>query len=426
MLNRTIAPPIKDAVDFDLRLRPYESFTLNNDVPVYLINAGMEEVLQVEIVFYAGNCYEPAALVAAATNSLLRNGTSTKTAFEINECFEYYGAHCNRYCYNETAVLSLHTLNRHLPQLLPVMQEMITDSVYPESELDIYKQNSRQRLSVNLMKCDFVGNRLIDAYIYGEKHPYGKYSKIEDIDALTVDQLRAYHRQHYVNGRCIIFVSGKLPADIREQLNNNFGQLTLKAPLINQQHDPASPFAEKKFRISNDPDGVQGAIRMGRPFFNRHHPDFGKVMVLNNIFGGFFGSRLMSNIREDKGYTYGIYSYIQNHIQDTALVISAEAGKDVCEAAVDEIKKEMRLLQEELVDDEELLLVQNYMMGTILGELDGPFQVMSRWKNILLNGLDERYFYNSVNTIKTITPEEIREMAVRYLNPDDFYDLVVI
>ncbi len=426
MLNRTIAPPIKDAVHFDLKLRPYDTFTLDNGVTVYAINAGMEDVLQLEMVFYAGNCYEPAGLVAAATNSLMRNGTTAKTAFEINECFEYYGAHCNRSCYNETAVLTLHTLSKHLPHLLPVLQEMITDANYPETELDIYKQNSSQRLLVNLRKCDFVGNRLIDAYLYGELHPYGRYSRTEHIEALTTAQLRAYHKQYYANGHCIIFVSGKLPADIGEQLNRSFGHLPLQPPRINQQQDTPVPAATKKYRISNDPDGVQGAIRMGRPFPNRHHPDFGKAMVLNNIFGGFFGSRLMSNIREDKGYTYGIYSYLQNHIQNTAWIISAEAGKDVCEAAVEEIWKEMRLLQEELVDEEELLLVQNYMMGTILGDLDGPFQIMSRWKNIILSGVDERYFYNSINTIKTITAEEIQEMAQRYLNPADFYDLVVI
>jgi zinc protease len=426
MLDRTIAPPIKDALHFNLTLKPYQFFTLDNGVPVYTIHAGMEDVLQMDMVFYAGNCYEPAGLVAAATNALLRNGTSTKSAFEINECFEYYGAHCNRYCYNETATISLHTLSKHLPHLLPVLQEMIMDSVYPEGELDIYKQNSRQRLMVNLRKCDFVASRLLDAYLFGETHPYGRYSKAEQIEALTAEQLRAYHKAHYANGECVLFVSGKLPADIREQLNNQFGQLPLRAPRINIQQDLAVPATEKKYRIINDENGVQGAIRMGRPFPSRHHPDFSKVMVLNNIFGGFFGSRLMSNIREDKGYTYGIYSYLQNHIQDTAWVISAEAGKDVCEAAVEEIWKEMELLREEPVDAEELLLVQNYMMGTILGDLDGPFHIMSRWKNIILSGVGEDYFYKSIDTIKTITADDIQEMAQRYLQRDAFYDVVVI
>jgi predicted Zn-dependent peptidase len=165
---------------------------------------------------------------------------------------------------------------------------------------------------------------------------------------------------------------------------------------------------------------------MARPFPNRHHPDFMKVQVLNTLFGGFFGSRLMANIREDKGYTYGIHSYLQNNMQQSAWLISTEAGKDVCEAAVSEVYKEMKLLREELVDEEELMLVRNYMIGLILGDLDGPFQIMARWKNIILNKLDERYFYDTINTIKTIQAEELRELARKYLNPDEFYELIVV
>jgi predicted Zn-dependent peptidase len=151
-----------------------------------------------------------------------------------------------------------------------------------------------------------------------------------------------------------------------------------------------------------------------------------KVMVLNSLFGGFFGSRLMSNIREDKGYTYGIHSFIQNHLEQSAWVISTEAGKDVCAATLEEVYKEMNLLREELVDDEELSLVKNFMMGSILGDLDGPFQIIGRWKNLILNKLDDDYFYNSINTIKKITAEELRELAKKYLNPAGFYELLVI
>lgn len=426
MIDRTTPPLIKDAIEFNLKLKPYEKYTLNNGVQVYAINAGAEEVLQVELVFYAGNNFENQNGIAAAANHMLRNGTSAKTAFQINEHFEYFGAYCNRTCYNETAVISLHTLSKHLNELLPVMREMITDSVFPEDELDIFKQISKQKLSVNLQKCDFVANRLIDAYLFGEKHPYGKYLADADYDALTIGQLKAFFQQYYVNGNLVIFVAGNLPDQLFEQLNRQFGDLPLttnnKLPVGNI----ATPATQKKYRISNDVNGVQAAIRIARPFPNRHHPDFTKVMVLNTVLGGFFGSRLMSNIREEKGYTYGIHSYVQNHIQDSAWMISTEAGKDVSEATVEEVYKEMKILREELIDEEELLLVRNYMIGSILGDLDGPFQIIGRWKNIILNDLDEAYFYDSINTIKTISAEELKALAEKYLQPEDFYDLLVI
>jgi zinc protease len=424
-INRKTAPAIKDAIEFDLKLKPYNKFILDNGVEVYAIDAGAEEVIQAEWVFFAGNWYEEQNMVAATANYLLKNGTSRKNAFEINEHFEYYGAYLNRGCYNETAVISLHCLNKHTAHLLPVISELITDSVFPEEELQLYKQNNKQRLAVSLKKCDFVAGRLIDEYVYGIQHPYGKYSSAEAYDALTRKQLQDYYKQYYQQGKCIVFIAGKLPKDIIEQLNTNFGRLSINNAVAAKQH-MVLPAVEKKYRVINDKDGVQGAVRLARPFPNRHHPDFTKVMVLNNLFGGFFGSRLMSNIREDKGYTYGIHSYLQNHVHESAWMISTEAGRDVCEATITEVYKEMELLRTELVDEEELLLVKNYMMGSILGDLDGPFHIIAKWKNIILNELPETFFYDSINTIKSVSAEELQELANKYFVPAAFYELVVI
>lgn len=424
-MNRKIAPPIIDAVHFNLHLKPYKLFTLANGVPVYTVDAGAQEVMQLELVFYAGNWFEKRHGIAAATNFMLKNGTASKTAFEINEAFDYYGAHCNRSCFSETAVVTLHTLSKHLPQLLPVLREMITEASFPERELDIFKQNSKQRLAVNLQKPEFVAGRLIDSYVYGSSHPYGRYTQPEDLDALHTDELKAFYQQYYVQGNCVMFVSGKLPGNLEQQLDEAFGSLALHAPTYETAFVATEPAAQKKYRIENDANAVQGAIRLAQPFPGRRHPDFKKVIVLNNLFGGFFGSRLMSNIREEKGYTYGIHSYLQNHIQESAWLVSTEAGREVSEATIDEVYKEMKILREVPVDAEELLLVKNFMMGGILGDLDGPFQIMAKWKNIILNNLDEDYFYDSLKAVKEVTPAELMELADRYLHPEKFYELVV-
>ncbi|MBK7561491.1 MAG: insulinase family protein [Chitinophagaceae bacterium] len=424
MPDRKQPPEIVDAVNIDLRLKPADKFILDNGVEVYAVNAGAEDVLSLEWIFFAGNWQEEQNLVAATANFLLRNGTSEKSAYQINDHFEYYGAYLNRACYNETASITLHCLTKHVRELLPVVKELITDSVMPQEELDIYKQNMKQRLKVSLKKSDFVASRLIDVYLYGAQHPYGKYSRAEDFDVLNREQLVDFYKTYYQHGKLILFVAGKLPPDLEALLNQHFGDLpntknTERSLII-------SPAEDKKYRIENDAKGVQGSIRIARPFPNRHHPDFLKVQMLNALFGGFFGSRLMSNIREDKGYTYGIHSYIQNHVHETAWMISTEAGKDVCEATIAEVYKEMKDLREELVDEEEMLLVRNYMMGGLLGDLDGPFQIIARWKNIILNNLTEQYFYDSIHTIKTISAEELQDLAQKYLQPEDFYELVVV
>ncbi len=322
----------------------------------------------------------------------------------------------------------LHCLNKHIHELLPVVAELITDSVFSEEELAIFKQNSIQKLTVGLKKSEFVAGRLIDAYVFGENHPYGKFSMPADYEALNREQILEFYNQYYRNGRCVIFAAGKLPPDLLQQLETAFGKLPLKShrtPEHSIEHI-LQPATEKKYRVMNDQDGVQAAIRIMRPFPNRHHPDFQKVNVLNNLFGGFFGSRLMTNIREDKGYTYGIHSYLLNFIHNSGWMISTEAGRDVAEATIDEIYKEMFLLRDEEIDDEELLMTRNSMIGSILGDLDGPFHVAARWKSMILNDLTPEYFYNSINIIKTVSAEELRMLANKYLQPTDFYELVVI
>lgn len=425
MPNRTIAPAIKDAIDFQISLKPCSKFFLSNGTPIYYLNDGAEEVAVIDFVFDAGNSFENKTGVAATVNFLLKNGTKDKSAFQITEYFEYYGAYLSTKCFNETATITLHCLSKHLAQLLPVIRELITESVFPESELEIFKQNSIQRLSVNLLKCDFVANRLIDQYLYGKNHPYGRVSSREDIEALTREDLIDFFKQYYLGGKCIIFAAGKLPADFENLMDTHFGDLTIHENITTVKYKRNLTKVKKHF-VNNDENGVQGAIRIAIPFPSFKHPDFKKAIVLNTLFGGYFGSRLMANIREEKGYTYGIHSYIENHVFESAWIISTEAGKEVCKETIDEVYKEMNDLREEPVNAEELLLVKNYMMGLNLGYIDGPFQIVNRWKSLILNGLDENYYYDSLRVIKEISAEELQEVANKYLVPEAFYELLVI
>jgi len=425
ILDRTHAPLIKDAVDFNIQIKPYQLYTLDNGVKVYAFEGGAQEVMLLDLVFSAGNSYETKNWVAPATNYLLKNGTSNKTAFEVNDAFEFYGAFLNRSCFNETATLSLHCLTKHFTNVIPVVSEILADAIFPENEIAIYQQNQIQQLTLNLKKGDFIANRFIDEYLFGIDHPYGKYSSEAAYNQLTRDDLTSFYNKYYKEGECIVFMAGKFPANIESILNQYIGTLPLNKHVIDIPSHPIIAASDKKYSVVNDPSSVQGAIRIARHFPNRHHPDFAAAQVLNNLFGGFFGSRLMSNIREDKGYTYGIHSYLQNHIQQSAWMVSTDAGKDVCRATIDEVYKEMAILRTDSVDIDELNLVKNYMLGSLLGDLDGPFQIIGRWKSYILNGLTEDYFYNTIETVRAIQPNQIKDLANKYLQEEDFYELVV-
>lgn len=427
MINRTIAPTIKDAVDFDFQLQPCNKITFNNNIPLYWLNAGSQEVVQIDWTFNAGLWQEPQTAVAQATAALLKNGTSQQNSLQINEALEFYGASLKVAVNNDYAFVTLHTLTKHLPKLLPVVRAVITDAIFPEEELSVYKQNALQRLSVNLRQCDFVANRHIDAFVFGRQHPYGRFTEQEDILALSADVLRAYHKARYASANCKIFMAGNIGEQEVKLLDQYFGAeswngvVSATMPAI-----VTTPAIEKKYRIINDEQGVQGAVRIARDFVTRQHPDFAPMIVVNTLFGGYFGSRLMANIREEKGFTYGIYSHLYNYKQEGALLIATEAGRDVCEQTVDEVFKEMKILREEMVEEEELLLVKNYLLGNLLGDLDGPFSIMQRWKNLILNDMPEQHFHNNIAIYKAITTQDVHRLANEYFRQEDFYDLVVI
>jgi len=427
MVNRTQAPEIRDAVTFDFYLQPCNKTLCDNSIPIYWLNAGSQEVVQVDWVFNAGLWQESAVSVAQAVAALLKNGTDTHTSLQLNEAIEFYGASLKVVVNNDYAFVTLYTLTRHLPSLLPVIREIIINASFPEEELMVYKQNALQRLSVNLRQCDFVANRHIDAFLFGKEHPYGRYSEAPDIEMLNADIIRRFHQETYTSANCRIFMSGNITAADVQLVQDFFGKDVWNgSAAFNQPAILKAPMAEKKHRIMNDKEGVQGAVRIAREFVTRQHPDFAPMIVLNTLFGGYFGSRLMANIREEKGFTYGIYSHLYNFKHDGALLIATEAGRDVCEQTIEEVYKEMRVLREEPVDNEELLLVKNYLLGSLLGDLDGPFSIMQRWKNLILNDMGEEDFHRNIGIYKSITPVRVQELANQYLRQEDFYELLVI
>jgi zinc protease len=182
--------------------------------------------------------------------------------------------------------------------------------------------------------------------------------------------------------------------------------------------------ATEKFYYIEKPDALQSAIRMGTPLFNRTHPDFPAIQVLNTVLGGYFGSRLMTNIREDKGYTYGIGSGIASLKQTGSIFIATEVGADVCRAAITEIEKEVNLLKTDLIPEGELSLVRNYMLGSLLGSLENVMSHADKFKNIYFAGLGYDYYDYYTDTIKTISADKLKELANQYFDFDNFYKVI--
>lgn len=424
-LNRTQPPQIHDAIEFSYNLPPLQQQRLDNGIPLFWLSGGVQEVAEIDFVFPAGVWYEQKPMVAQATAGLLKNGTRHRSAHQVHEALEFFGASLQVSAGDDYCIVSLYALSKDLPRLLPVVWEVLTEAQFTNEELSIYKQNATQRLLLNLRKCEFVANQQIDAMLWGETHPYGRYSRVEKIEGLQREDLLAFYESAYRLGNMKIFMGGKVGEAEVALLNQVFGAAAITTTATSVPDFPTDQKPAQQ-SIVNDEAGVQSAIRISRHFPNRHHPDFPRMVVLNTLFGGYFGSRLMKNIREDKGYTYGIYSGLQPRMHGGSLIIQAEVGREVTEAAIREVYAEMDILRREPAPEEELLLVKNYLLGGLLGDLDGPFQLLHRWRSLILNGLDEAHFNQNVAIYKGITSEELQALADRYYRPEDFWQVVVV
>ena len=316
MPNRTKQPrihPIKD-----LHLPQPNHYVLQNGISVYEINRGTQDVVKIEIIFKAGRPFEQKKLVGRATARMLREGCKNHSSAAIAETVDYYGGTLASPVNLATANIILYSLNKHLEKLLPLVAEVVSEPVFPQVELDTVIANSLQQIKVNEQKCDVVAYREITERMFTPEHPYGYNSTAEDYKNLERADLFAHFQKQYHAGNCAIILSGKIKPNTIALLDKYLGTVIPKGaaktpdfPLI--KTEPRAIKKELK-------DSSQSAIRIGCRMFNRSHSDYNGLFVLNTILGGYFGSRLMMNIREEKGYTYNIFSGLDSMLYDLSLI----------------------------------------------------------------------------------------------------------
>jgi zinc protease len=422
MIDRQTAPEFKDIDHIEL-IRP-EHIKLDNGCNIFSFNSDDQELVRIEWIF-ANLRFNPAKpLLNVAVNTMLTEGTSKLSASEIADQVDFYGAFLQvDYGYDHSQVV-LYTLNKHLASTLPVIKAVITDSIFPESELETFVRNQQQKLQVSLQKNDIVARRKFNKAIYGNTI-YGLGAEFEDYKTLRREDMLAHFKQMYQPSNCTILVAGKVDDTTLDLLTRSFGHEWSNYAIKADPTQPElAPDADHLYFVEK-PEALQSAIRMGLPSITRSHPDFPSLQVMNTVLGGYFGSRLMANVREDKGYTYGIGSGASSLNKGGALFIATEVGADVCKAAITEIEKEINILKTELVPQDELSLVRNYMLGSLLGSLENIFSHADKFKNIYFSGLDYNYYDRYTQVIRSSTSEEVRQTANKYLDLNKFYKVIV-
>jgi zinc protease len=420
MLNRSLAPASSEIEDIELIQAKKQQLT--NGVPVYTIHAGSQDLVKIEIFLNAGSIFDSKPMMARAANSLLKEGTTRLTSGEIAEKFDFYGAFLETDCSKDSASVTLYSLNKHLSHVLPVFADIIHDAVFPQHEFEVFIQNAQQHYLVNNQKVDVLARNYFAEFLFGNNN-YGYRIKEEDYALLKRDHVQKFYSSHYLENTPTLLLSGFVTDAALQQVETLFGNISYKECCVQPAIIPAT-IGQQKNHIEKA-DAVQTAIRIGRLLFNKTHPDYFGMIVLNSLLGGYFGSRLMSNIREDKGYTYGIGSGIVSMKQAGYFVISTEVGTDVAEKALHEIYYEIKRLRDEAVGTEELDLVKNYLLGTFIRSADGPFELENKFKGIYEYGLGYDYYDRYIHTIRSITPQRLQELANLYLREDDLIEVTV-
>jgi len=407
-----------------LKLAEPDHFLLDNGIPVYTVDAGTEDLIKLDLIFDAGHFYQSQALVASFTNKCLQEGTTSFSSQAIANTIDFYGAHLRHATDKDDARVALYCLGKHFDNLLPLLAEVVFQPTFPEEEVNTIIEKSKQHYHVNMEKVKFVAQQKFGGLIFGQTHPYASLLNEGDYEKVAHHQMAEFHAKHYLDSPFKIIVSGKLPKDINKKINSFFGKHAIAKNNVGITI-PEALASEKREHLILKENSLQSALRIGKVLFNKHHPDFIKMKVVNTILGGYFGSRLMTNIREDKGYTYGIGSMVTSLKHEGVFTIASEVGADVREKALVEVFKEIEKLRSDLVLDEELKLVKNYMLGSFLRSADGPFALSELVKSVVDYGFGMDYFDKVLATIKNITAKEIRDLSVKYLDPASMTTLVV-
>jgi len=416
MLDRRVAPVFNRDFSFSLIHPEYEK--LSNDIEIFFVSGGDQNVIKVDLIFPAGRWYEHTWGTSYFTTQLSSKGTTSKNSFEIASLFDQFGAHLELSPGMDFVTLSLYSLTRTLPGALDLLCEIVNQPVFPEKEIQQIKSIYIQNLKVNQEKTNFLASKLFRKTLYGEMHPYGKELEKDDVEKINREDLTRFHQEFFQ--QFTVVAAGKIDDSNRKKIINSFASLKTQQPQQKEHSCESSPLHRRHAEKENS---LQTSLRIGKRIINRTHPDYAHLIFLNHILGGYFGSRLMKNIREDKGLTYGIYSSVHAMKHDSYVVIGTDVNKENKDVAFDEIQKELTRLSNEPIDSEELETARSHFIGSFQTELSTSFAHAEKIKGVVLYDLEKNHYNQLLNKVREVTAPELQHIAVKYFASESFYEI---
>jgi len=423
MLDRKLAPPAQPLNP--VHLPSYKVRHLDNGMEVCLLPFGVAEIVEVQVVFEGGYSRQPASGVARYTAANMTEGTAAYTSLQLAQELDGRGAWINYEVDEDVCAFKLATVSGRLSETLPLLFEALFRPTFPQEEFEQMKARTLQKLEVSEQKTSYQARRLFGNLLFGNDHPYGASAGREEVAALTREQLIAYHKAIFHPGNAYIAIVGKFDEQaVMQAFEANLASFSREPVTETLPSKATQSFSPQKGRHHMHIDGLQSTVRLGHLGVKRSHPDFYQMGVVNTLFGGYFGSRLMHNIREEKGYTYGIGSGWASFRHAGIWIIQCDTGNEYVEAVIEEVYKELELLRTKGVEQAELELVKNYLLGQGIRQRETPFQLgdtlrFSRATGISFEEIDRRF-----EVIQAMQPEEVGPLASKYFQPDQMLEVV--
>jgi zinc protease len=414
--NRSQAPEVGALQNISLVLP--EIHNTESGLPIHVIREVPNDVFHVHIEFGAGKMQQTKPLISSFTADLLFSGTKDLSQLEIQEKLDMQGAFVNVEVGMNRSSLHVYGLLNHFQSTFAIVRDVLDNASFLEDKFEMHRKAALQHHKINMEKNAYVARREFLKALF-PNNKLGEVAEESDFSNITAEDCKSFYQEHLAENIEQINIVGPVSEEhiaILEEIFNNRYSKTTEAQKLDLTYHPVQQYIEK-------PKAMQSTIRIGRVLFTPKNEDYFEFDILETILGGYFGSRLMQNLREDKGYTYGIGSGLTAFEQIGYFFISTEVGKKHKDAAIEAIKHEIERLRNEEIGAEELDLARAYIQGQILKSTDGAFAQMTQFLFAKRFGLSQNHLNDFLETLNTITPKRLQELAVKYL---DWEKMVVV
>ncbi len=414
-IDRSKAPQFSLPSEFTLPAP--QQFQLSKGNRLFFFRTPGIDAVKLEVIGASSRSTLPNlhALIPSFTLQMLQEGTTQASAQQLAEFFDYHGAEVYPTLSYTQEGLSLLCIKKHLFALLPTFISLFTEATFPVENLEKRKSQRKLSLKLDQEKPSSRAGLLFKKGLFGSEHPYGQEITEAHISEITPELLKAYYQTQLWKD-CSLFLSGDFTLQELDTLVAQLEQLPLKHGA--QLQELAIPSSTLIFE--EDKEGaVQSSIRLGAWAIPKKHADYPALAVFNTLLGGYFGSRLVKNIREDKGHTYGIHSTLVELDQYAYWMIAADVKKEHQKEVFEEIDKEIHRLRSELADSEEIEILRNYLVGQLFSKFSSPFDLIEQFKGVYYSGLDFSFYENRFNYLKKFTAADLLNIGEQYFSSED-------